>query len=313
MQKAKLREEAKQFGFDLLCVAPAKQFKEHLTLKSWIDKGFHGSMTWLEKNVEKRLDPLKVMPEAKSVIVCATNYNTAKPYSTEHSPLANEDRVWISRYAWGDDYHEVLKKRFLAFCEQLHQQFPDDIFRAYTDTGPLTERVFAQHSGLGWVGKNTCIIHPKLGSFLFLTAIITSLELEPDEVMSDHCGKCTRCIDACPTQALKPYELDARKCISYLTIEHKDKIDAELEEKMGKHLFGCDICQDVCPWNQKSQRTEDVHFQAREHFFAPTLKEFKHLVETQYPQAFKNSPLKRAKKEGLLKSLARIEKLKKEK
>ena len=174
----------------------------------------------------------------------------------------------------------------------------------YVDTGPVMDRVFAANSGIGWVGKNTCIIHPNLGSWLFLGVILTSLELKPDLPVADHCGKCTACIDACPTDALvAPRQLDARRCISYLTIEHRGEIKEELSEKMGNHIFGCDICQDVCPWNQKAPVSAESAFQPRESFFYPNLSDFLVKVEKDYPAGFKNSPLKRAKKEGLLRNL----------
>ncbi len=308
-----IKQQALENGFDLVGIAPAKQFKEHLTLKNWIATGKHASMKWLENSFAKRLDPSLVMPAAKSVIMCATNYNAAQPYSTEIVEQTQGSCGWISRYAWGEDYHQVLKTRFLKLCSIYQARFPENNFSAYTDTGPVSERVFAKHAGIGWIGKNTCLINTKAGSFLFLTAILTDLELAADQAQTDHCGNCTRCIEACPTNAIEnmtgepkladKYWINSNKCIAYLTIEHRDEIDKDLQPKIGNNIFGCDICQDVCPWNKKSPRTSDPNFQARPGFFAPNLQEFKKKVETEYPSGFKNSPLKRAKKAGLLRNI----------
>ncbi|MBI4223525.1 MAG: tRNA epoxyqueuosine(34) reductase QueG [Deltaproteobacteria bacterium] len=299
----RIKERGKAVGFDQVAVARAERYPEHEALKNWLNAGLHGTMEYMARGEAKRLDPKKVMPEAKSVITCALNYNTDYPYSTE---CRQEGRGWIARYAWGEDYHGVMEAMLEKFSAEISRQAPDTRCKIYVDTGPVMERVFAKHSGIGWIGKNTCLIDPKLGSWLFLGVILTDLELKPDPVIPDHCGKCAACIEACPTQAItEPYRLDARRCISYLTIEHRGEIDAELKSKMGSHLFGCDICQDVCPWNKKSPRTDRPVFQPREGFFNPDLREFKRRVEQGYPQGFKNSPLKRAKKEGLLRNLRR--------
>ncbi len=247
------------------------------------------------------MNPKEVMPEAKSVITCALNYNTDHPYSVD---CKDSGRGWIARYAWGDDYHEVMSPMLQHFVEKIHHLVPGTICKVYVDTGPVMERVFAKNSGMGWMGKNTCIIDKKLGSWLFLGVIFTNLELKEDPIVPDHCGKCTACIDACPTQAItEPYKIDARKCISYLTIEHRGEIAPELADKMGSHLFGCDICQDVCPWNRKAPATALEAFQPRDGFFNPSLKKFEERVEKEYPTGFKHSPLKRAKREGLLRNI----------
>lgn len=308
MKSTEMKHQIIAAGFDLVGICRAGQFPEHLKLQDWLLGGNHGEMHWLEKQLAQRLQPETLLPNAKSVIICATNYNTEQPYSTELAEKSSrENRGWISRYAWGEDYHEVLNQRTRLLCSEFKKLSPENHFKAYTDTGPISERVFAKHSGIGWIGKNTCLINPKVGSWLFLSAIITDLELPADAPMTDHCGKCTRCIDACPTAALTPYELDARKCISYLTIEHRGEIPEELKPKIGHHLYGCDICQDVCPWNKKAAITHDPAFQAREGFFHPKLTDWEKNLE-QYPQGFKNSPLKRAKKEGLLRNLEMVKK-----
>ena len=215
------------------------------------------------------------------------------------------DRGWIARYAWGEDYHEVLEKKLKGLREKIEDKIQNASFKFYVDTGPVMERVFAKNSGIGWIGKNTCVINKKIGSWIFLGAILTNLKLKPDQPAIDHCGSCTACLDACPTQALtQPYQLDARKCISYLTIEHRGEIPKNLSEKMGNHIFGCDICQNVCPWNRKSPKTEELAFQPREDFFNPHLEKFFDRVVKEYPKGFQRSPLKRAKREGLLRNIA---------
>lgn len=297
-----IKKEGEEVGFDKVAIARAEKYPEHEALRSWIEQGFHGSMEWMEKGETRRRDPKEVMPEVKSVITCALNYNSDYPYSTE---CRDPNRGWIARYAWGEDYHEVVDTMLKNLISQLDRVVPGSAFKHYVDTGPVMERVFAKHSGLGWIGKNTCIIDQKLGSFLFLGVILTNLELKPDPIVPDYCGSCTACIDTCPTQAITgPYNIDARKCISYLTIEHRGEIDPTLAPKMGNHIFGCDICQDACPWNRKSPRTARKEFQPREGFFNPDLKEFQKRVEKDYPKGFKNSPLKRTKKEGLLRNVA---------
>lgn len=284
-----------------MSIAKAQFYPEHEALKSWIAQGLHGTMSYMERGQEKRLNPLKVLPEAKSVITCALNYNADYPYSIECKDPA---KGWIARYAWGEDYHLVLEKMLTDLSTEIYHQVPGTLCKFYVDSGPVMERVFAKHSGLGWIGKNTCVIDPKLGSFLFLGVILTNLELKPDSLVEDHCGKCTACIDACPTQAImEPYKIDARRCISYLTIEHRGEMEPALAQKTGNHIFGCDICQDVCPWNKKSPRASRKEFQPREGFFNPDLETFQKRVEEKYPQDFKNSPLKRAKKEGLLRNI----------
>ncbi len=297
-----VKQQARAVGFDLVGIAPARSFREHLALKHWVAQGKHGEMTYLERSLEKRLDPLKVMPNARSVILCAVNYHVDRPRSVD---CKDDNRGWIARYAWGDDYHLVIEKRLKHFAKLLKESIPDMQYRFYADTGPVMERVFARHAGIGWIGKNTCVINRKIGSWIFLAALLTDLELEPDAPETDHCGTCTRCIDACPTQAItEPYHLDARRCISYLTIEHRGEIDPELKSKMGNHIFGCDICQDVCPWNRKAPTTDDPALQPRDGFFNPDLREFKQRVENEYPKGFEHSPLKRAKQAGLLRNIA---------
>jgi epoxyqueuosine reductase len=239
------------------------------------------------------------------VIVCAVNYNTAQPYSTQ---TEDATRGWISRYAWSrEDYHDAVLRRLrqveAALRDVLTNHYPpttNHCFRSYVDTGPLIERVYAKYAGVGWIAKNTCIINQKLGSWLFLGVILTSLELEADLPAADRCGTCTRCLDACPTHAfVAPGELDARLCISYLTIEKRGEIPEALRHDMGRHVFGCDICQDVCPWNRKAPVTTASEFQPREGLFNPELDWLAEMQQEEFRSVFRGSPIRRAKLSGL--------------
>jgi len=249
-------------------------------------------------------------PWARSVVVCALNYNTAKLYSTR---AQDPRRGWISRYAWGSrDYHDALLPR-LQQVENALKDFAGKHgiaieTRSYVDTGPIQERVYAKYAGIGWVGKNTCIIHPKLGSWLFLGVILTSLEVNSVQPLPDRCGSCTRCIEACPTKAIvAPGKLDSRRCIAYLTIEKRGVISEELRAPMGHHVFGCDICQDVCPWNNKTGNapaSSAAEFQAREHRFHPDLRWLAQMDDAAYREQFRESPVRRAKRGGLRRNVA---------
>jgi epoxyqueuosine reductase len=233
------------------------------------------------------------------VVVCATNYNTAQPYSTAVNDLS---RGWISRYAWSrEDYHDTVLQRLREVETKLKDIAGQNIeTRSYVDTGPIVERVYAKYAGLGWLGKNTCLINQQIGSWLFLGVIVTSIELTPDIPAADRCGTCTRCIDACPTQALiAPHELDSNKCISYLTIEKRDSIHEELREGMGRQVFGCDICQDVCPWNRKAPSSKKPEFEPREGLVNPALAWLAEISEEEFRETFRGSPVKRAKRSGL--------------
>jgi epoxyqueuosine reductase len=253
----------------------------------------------------KRAALARVAPWARSVIVCAINYNTAQPYSTQaQDPTCG----WISRYAWTqEDYHDAVLRRLRQLEAALQgvvtNHYPpttDHCFRSYVDTGPLVERVYAKYAGIGWIAKNTCIINQKLGSWLFLGVILTSLELEADLPAPDRCGTCTRCIDACPTHAfVGPGQLDARLCISYLTIEKRGDIPEDLRAGSGRHVFGCDICQDVCPWNRKAPVTASPEFQAREGLVNPALDWLAEMRPEEFRTVFRGSPIRRTKLSGL--------------
>jgi len=302
-----LTEQIKTFihelGFQLTGVAPVQPFPELSFYQDWIEAGRHGEMSYLERNAEKKTDVRNIAPLAKSVIVCAKIYHTDYPLSTEFKDPANG---WVSRYAWGDDYHEILQRKLFDVVSFLQEKVDENIVgRVYVDTGPVVDRVYAKYAGIGWFGKNTCIINQQKGSWFFLAEIITDLELDYDEPAPDRCGSCTRCIDACPTDALlEPYLLDSRKCISYLTIELKNNIPLELRDGIGNHVFGCDICQDVCPWNRKAEAADDKAFHPRDGLVSPALTDLAGLSIEEFREKFRRNPIKRTKHKGLLRNVA---------
>jgi len=247
---AEVKARAAELGFDLCGIAPAGPFKELAFFQTWLDRGYAGEMQYLARSADRRADVRAVMPSARSVICLGTVYNTDRPYSTE---VADRGAALIARYAWGDDYHDVIQQRLDALAGWLRERGgPGVEVRGYVDTGPIQERVYAQYAGLGWIGRNTCVINPDLGSWLFLSEIVCSLALEPDAPALDQCGTCRLCLDSCPTGAIvEPYVLDATRCLSYLTIELKEEIPIDQRETIGRHAYGCDVCQEVCPWNAR--------------------------------------------------------------
>jgi len=297
-------QSARDAGFELAGIAPIGTSPELEYFPRWIAEGYAGKMKYLEGRDEhgrlKRAALANVAPWARSVVVCAINYNTAQPYSTE---VTDKTHGWISRYAWGrQDYHDSVMPRLRKVEGALKAACGGDelITRCYVDTGPIVERVVAKYAGIGWIGKNTCIINQKLGSWLFLGVILTSLDLTPSLPAPDRCGTCTRCIDACPTDALiAPYRLDSNKCISYLTIEKRGAIPEELRAGMGRHVFGCDICQDVCPWNRKAPVTDAAEFQPRAELVNPALDWLAEMSAEEFRGTFRQSPVKRAKRAGI--------------
>ena len=381
---ALVKQTAHQAGFELAGIAPIRDFPELNYFSQWIQAGHAGEMKYMQSRDQaghlKRASLRSTAPWARSVIVCAINYNTAHPYSTQ---LNDTDRGWISRYAWSrEDYHEAVMRRLRVVetslrdavgrlsqdktasqlnrernpgldlekqprsgarmqptaCPELvegaqavvtmqgtvqpqrgerqiakHSQdamaagakTPPLQTRCYVDTGPLVERVYAKYAGVGWIGKNTCILNQKLGSWLFLGVILTSLELEPDLPAPDRCGTCTRCIDACPTNAfIAPYQLDSNKCISYLTIEKRGPIPEHMREGIDRHVFGCDICQDVCPWNRKAPATGAAEFQPREGLVNPALDWLAEMSDEEFRENFRGSPIRRTKHTGLRRNAA---------
>lgn len=310
---SRIKQAACDAGFELCGVASVGHFGELEAFPRWIADARHGEMKYMEARDDagelKRSSLSRAAPWARSVVVCAINYNTAQPYSTQ---VDDPSRGWISRYAWSrEDYHEAVMRRLREveaklreFLNEIDEALPSTDrelqTRAYVDTGPVVERVFAKYAGIGWIGKNTCVINQKLGSWLFLGVILTSLELAPDVPAPDRCGTCTRCITACPTQAITaPGKLDARLCISYLTIEKRGAIPKDLREGMGRHVYGCDICQDVCPWNRKAPATNAEELQPRERFVNPALDWFAEMKAEDFQTTFRRSPIRRAKLSGL--------------
>ena len=248
MTGSEVKARAAELGFDLCGIAPVANHRELAFLREWLDRGYAGDMHYMARSAERRADVRAVMPSAASVICLGTIYNTDRPYSTE---VADRSAAHIARYAWGEDYHEVIERRMTALLDWMRERGGVELeARAYVDTGPVQERVYAQYAGLGWIGKNTCVINPELGSWIFLSEIICNLRLEPDAPALDQCGTCTLCIDSCPTGAIvSPYVVDATRCLSYLTIEVKGEIPIDQRESVGNHAYGCDVCQEVCPWN----------------------------------------------------------------
>ena len=301
-----VKRAAEQAGFELAGIATAADSPELQAFPEWIAAGYAGDMKYMEARDEqgslKRASLSRVAPWARSIVVCAINYNIDQPYSTE---VQDPGRGWISRYAWSrEDYHEAVLRRLQQVEVALHDTVAESetrlITRSYVDTGPIVERVFAKYAGVGWIGKNTCIINQKIGSWLFLGVILTSLELTPDVPAPDRCGTCTRCIEACPTDAiLAPYQLDSNRCISYLTIEKRGSIPEELRAGMGRHVFGCDICQDVCPWNRKAPATVAPEFSPRGRLVNPALDLLAEMSAEEFRETFRGSPIRRAKRSGL--------------
>jgi epoxyqueuosine reductase len=258
-------------------------------------------MSYLTAQASRRGDLRAAFPWARSVLSVGVQYDTPQPYSTE----APSDAGWIARYAWGDDYHDVMKAMLEALAARLQAELGSFRFRSYADTGPIVERAYAAAAGVGAWGKNTCLLHPEHGSWFFLGEIVTDLELAPDAPRADMCGSCTACLDACPTGALPaPYVLDATRCISYLTIELKGAIPEELRPGVGRQVFGCDICQDVCPWNRRRRRYAGLSFAPRAGLVAPDLDALAALDEEGFRARFRGSAVKRAKRRGLLRNVA---------
>ena len=298
-----IKARARELGFDLCGIAPASDLPELKFLRDWLDRGYGGTMTYLHRSARKRADVRHVVPSAQSVIVTGTLYNTDRPYSTE---IADRGRAHIARYAWGDDYHDVIGRRMDSLLAWMRDQSPEPFdARAYVDTGPVQERVYAQHAGLGWIGKNSCVINPEIGSWIFLASIICSLPLDVDAPSLDQCGNCALCIEACPTQAIiAPGVLDSTRCISYLTIELKGDIPAERHGGVGSHVYGCDICQEVCPWNASAPRSADPAWQPRAAWDRVDLMTLARRTDDELTAALKGSAMDRTRVRGLRRNVA---------
>ena len=295
--KQSIKDKARQLGFFLAGVTAPEPPPHYSTFENWLAQNQHGTMDYLatERSRARRSNPLEILPECKSILVLATPYTT---------PKENKSQARIASYALGADYHDILPARMKELVQFIEEQVGDPIKnRYYTDTGPILERDLAQRAGIGWIGKNTCLINPKQGSYFLLSEIFLDLALEPDApFVTDHCGTCTRCIEACPTDCILPSRtLDAKRCISYLTIELKEDIPIELRDKIGDWAFGCDICQMVCPWNRFAPEG-DTAFAEKEPLPAPT--EELTLTPQAFNQRFKRTPIQRTKRRGYLRNIA---------
>jgi epoxyqueuosine reductase len=302
LTSAQIKHQARSLGFDLCGIAPAGELPELGFFRTWLARGFAGDMTYLNRSADRRADVRSVLPTARSVIVTATIYNTAVPYSIEE---AGPDRAHIARYAWGDDYHDVIGARLDALLAWMREQTEEPFdARPYVDTGPVQERVYARHAGVGWIGKNTCVINPQVGSWIFLSEIICSLPLEVDEPALDQCGECTLCLEACPTHAFEaPGVLDSTRCISYLTIEQRGPIPSDVAPAIGSHVYGCDICQEVCPWNQTAPVSNDPAWQPRPAWANAEVAALSAMSDEDLRSAMRGSAMMRTKVAGLRRNL----------
>lgn len=290
---------SKELGFDFCGISKAEFLEnEAPRLEKWLKQKAHGKMSYMENHFDKRLDPSKLVPGAKSVITLLYNYYPEKDLAQE-SPDNNK----IAKYAYGKDYHFVIKEKLKSFHEFIRNRIGEVEGRVFVDSAPVLERQWAEKSGLGWIGKNTMLINKEQGSFFFLAELILDLELEEDGPIKDYCGTCSRCLDACPTDALTPYNMDASKCISYLTIELKEAIPIEFKEQMQGWAFGCDICQDVCPWNRFSKPHNESQFKPNEALQTTVNNNWQDLTKEVFGQVFQKSAVKRTKFEGLKRNI----------
>ena len=299
--KTALISQAESLGFALCRIAPCTTPPHAAEFRAWLDDGRAGEMTWLARNADRRTDPQQVLPGARSVVVLAMNYWQGGGENERHTP-SDLPPFRIARYAWGDDYHDLIDAKLRTLDAWLTARGGRQ--RCYVDTGPMLERDFAALAGAGWHGKSTMLIHPQLGAWFFLAEILTTLDLAPDDPLPDRCGKCTRCITACPTGAITaPHQLDARRCISYLTIELKGSIPEALRPLIGDRIYGCDDCAAACPWNRFAQASTESAFAARDFVHRWTLRDFLALDDDAFRALFKKSPIKRIKRRGFLRNV----------
>ena len=294
-----LKEEALRLGFSACGISKATFLEEEAPrLEKWLKNNHHGTMSYMEHNFDKRLDPRKLVPDAKSVVSLLYNYYTNKNQSDPESPK-------IAMYALGDDYHFIIKRKLKKLVAHLQTTVGDVSGRVFVDSAPVMERQWAEKSGLGWIGKNTLLLNRKAGSYFFIAELILDLELEYDGPTTDHCGTCTACIDACPTEAIyAPFKMDASRCISYLTIEYRDEIPSEFKDKMDNWAFGCDICQQVCPWNKFASHHQEPAFEPKQELMDFSENDWHEMTEQVFDRVFKDSPVKRTKFKGLKRNLA---------
>ena len=293
-----IKRKALELGFSSCGISKARFLsEEEEKFEKWLSNGYHGTMSYLEKNIDKRLDPRILVPESKSIISLTYNYYPPKK-------LINKNNFIISKYAYGRDYHKVLKKKLKKLFNNMKEKIGNIEGRVFVDSAPVHERAWAKLSGLGWIGKNSLLINKDVGSYFFIAEIICDLELEYDVPVSDRCGNCTRCIDACPTNAITQAQvIDSNKCISYLTIENKDSIPKELKNEMNQSIFGCDICQDICPWNRFSTPHNEKEFLPNQKLKKLRKKDWIELTEETFNRIFEGSAIKRAKFNGLKRNI----------
>lgn len=299
-----IREEAQRLGFSFTGFARAERLDEEARrLEAWLNRGFHGEMHYMANHFEKRVDPRKLVDGAKSVICLMYNYYTQKEQQDPEAPK-------ISKYAYGQDYHFVIKRKLKELLSFIEEKAGAVHGRCFVDSAPVLEREWARRSGIGWTGKNTLLIHPRAGSYFFLAEIILDLELDYDHPIKDYCGTCTRCIDACPTKAITPggYLVDGSKCISYFTIELKDAIPDTYRGQFENWMFGCDICQEVCPWNRFAQPHDEPAFEPHPRLLEMSKREWEEITEEVFREVFRKSAVKRTKYQGLKRNIAFLEK-----
>jgi len=299
----RVKEKALALGFSKVGIARAEALEEEARrLRTWLDRRYQAGMSWMERNLEKRSDPQLILPGARAVVSVAMNYYT----SVRHS--GDEGAGKISRYAWGDDYHDILGERLESLRVWVEKEFAGERGLWYVDTGPVMDKVWAERAGIGWEGKHTNVITRDYGSWVFLGELITTLDLMPDEPAVDRCGTCTLCIEACPTDAIvEPHVVDSNLCISYLTIEHRGEIGEQVAGKFDRWIYGCDICQDVCPWNHKfGTETEEKGFVPRPGSVAPVLTEWAEMDRREFGRRFKGSAVKRAQWTGLIRNIRAV-------
>lgn len=299
-----VRSHAQRLGFGMVGISKAERMDEEAKkLEWWLNKNHHGKMSYMANHFEKRVDPTLLVPGSKSVITLTYNYFTEKKQEDPTAPK-------ISKYAYGKDYHFIIKDKLRELLQILNDEIGEINGRCFVDSAPVLERDWAKRSGVGWIGKNTLLIHPKKGSYFFLAELIIDLELATDNPIKDYCGTCTRCIDACPTDAISPegYFMDGSKCISYFTIELKDRLPESYKDKFEDWMFGCDICQDVCPWNRFSKQHEEPFFEPHPDLLKMSRKEWKEITVDVFREVFRKTAVKRTGYKGLMRNINFLDK-----
>lgn len=293
-----IKSESKRLGFDYCGISKADFLEEEAPrLENWLNHNRQGQMSYMQNYFDKRLDPRLLVPGAKSVVSLLLNYYPSETQTDTTAPK-------ISKYAYGKDYHFVIKEKLNLLLEFIKENIGEVDGRVFVDSAPVMDKAWAKKSGLGWIGKNSNLINKSSGSFYFIAELIIDLELQYDNAIKDYCGTCTRCIDACPTEAIiAPYVVDGSKCISYFTIELKENIPTDYKGKFDNWMFGCDVCQDVCPWNSFSKPTQEPHFQPNNELLGITRQEWQELTEETFKRVFKDSPVKRTKFNGLKRNI----------